>query len=181
MTAAAIWTSIVLLLRFFFPLSSKPEGLALITGGSSGIGAELSYNFSERGHDLILVGRDEAQLDAVKLNVETKYGRGTSTIATDLSLPGAREQLYDIVQRRGHTVDILVNGAGLRGAGEVYSQSIDFAERMTMLNCVALVQLTQLFGKDMTKRGRGWMLQVSSVGRTRSLIYLCYLGIADPH
>jgi len=41
---------------------------------------------------------------------------------------------------------------------------VEIAERMTMLNCVALVQLTQLFGRDMVRRERGWILQVSSVG-----------------
>jgi hypothetical protein len=153
-------------LRIFFPRPTNPEGLALITGASSGIGAELTYILAGKGHDLILVGRNEDQLAAVKRNV-TKVGRtGVTchTIATDLSVPGAAEQLYDRVKSLGLAVDILVNGAGLGGAGETLEQSIDFTERMTTLNCTALVQLTQLFGKDMARRGRGWMLQISSVG-----------------
>lgn len=154
-------------LRAFFPRPKNPEGLALITGASSGIGAELAYILAEKGHDLILVGRNEEQLEAVKRNVVEKLNKVPATcrvIATDLSVPGSAKELYDRVKALGVNVDILVNGAGLGGAGETLEQSIDFTERMTYLNCITVVQLTQLFGKDMARRGRGWMLQISSVG-----------------
>jgi len=138
--------------------------LYFITGASSGIGAELSYIFAEKGHELILVGRNEEQLEAVKKNVESRYGKSAYTISSDLSLPGAAKQLYDHVIKEGYIVDVLVNGAGLGGAGDTFSQPIELVERMTILNCISLVQLTQLFGKDMIERGRGWLLHISSVG-----------------
>jgi len=156
--------ALILPLRLFFPRPKTPEGLVLITGASSGIGAELSYIFAKKGHDLILVGRNEEQLEAVRRNVEEKYGRSSHTISTDLSLPGAAKQLYDQVIEKGYQVDVLVNGAGLGGAGDTFSQSIELVERMTILNCVSPVQLTQLFGKEMIERGYGWMLQITSVG-----------------
>jgi hypothetical protein len=151
-------------LRLFFPRPKTPEGLVLITGASSGIGAELSYIFAEKGHDLILVGRNQEQLDAVKNNVAEKYGRKAYTISSDLSIPGAAKQLYDHVIEKEFTVDVLVNGAGLGGAGDTFEQPIELVEAMTTLNCTTLVVLSQLFGRDMIKRGRGWMLQISSVG-----------------
>ena len=156
--------AIILPLRLWMPRPRKPEGLVLITGASSGIGAELSYIFAENGHNLILVGRNEEQLHAVEKNVEDRFGRTAYTIASDLSRPGAAEQLYNHVIEEGFAVDVLVNGAGLGGAGEVFSQPIKLTERMTYLNCISVVQLTQLFGGDMIKRGRGWMLHISSVG-----------------
>jgi short-subunit dehydrogenase len=112
----------------------------------------------------VLVGRNEDQLAAVKRNVEKIKGRTAYTIATDLSLLGAAMKLYTHVVKEGFTVDVLVNGAGLGGAGEVLEQPIELTERMTVLNCISLVQLTQLFGKDMATRGRGWIMQISSVG-----------------
>jgi len=157
-------TLLVLPLRLFFPRPKIPQGLALITGASSGIGAELSYILADRGHDLILVGRNEEQLLAVKNNIETKSGDVVRIVATDLSIPGSAQQLYDHVKKLGLNVDILINGAGLGGAGDTLDQPIDLVERMTILNCVSLVQLTQLFGRDMAARGRGWMMQISSVG-----------------
>ncbi|KAK5188852.1 hypothetical protein LTR99_011088 [Exophiala xenobiotica] len=129
LTAAAT-AAIILPLRAFFPRPTTPQGLVLITGASSGIGAELSYIFAEHGHNLVLVGRNKEQLENVKTNVETKY----------------------------------VNNAGLGAAGETMEQPIELAERMTTLNCIALVPLTLLFGSDMLKCGRGWLLHVSSVG-----------------
>jgi len=156
--------AIILPLRTFLPRPKKPEGLVLITGGSSGIGAELAYLFAGHGHDLVLVGRNEEQLEAMKRNVEQKYNRKVHLIASDLSVSGAAKQLYDHIISKGFTVDVLVNNAGLGAAGETLEQSIDLVERMTILNCITLVQLTQLFGSDMAKRGQGWILQNSSIG-----------------
>jgi len=156
--------TLLVTLRLFFPRPRTPEGRVLITGASSGIGAELSYIFAEKGHELILVGRNEDQLAAVKRNVEDKFSAVAVTIQSDLSLPGSAKKLYEAVKEKDLVVDVLVNGAGLGGAGDTFSQSIELAEQMTTLNCTSLVQLTQLFGNDMIKRGRGWILQVSSVG-----------------
>jgi hypothetical protein len=169
--AVLVPAAIVLPLRLFFPRSKIPEGLVLITGASSGIGAELSYIFADKGHDLILVGRDEEQLDAVRKNVKDRYGKSAYTVSSDLSVPGAAKQLYDHILREGHTVDILVNGAGLGGAGDPFTQPIELTEQMTTLNCISLVQLTQLFGRDMIKRGRGWLLHISSVGGKHASSY----------
>lgn len=157
--------AVLLPLRLLLPRSKPPSGTALITGASSGIGAELSYIMANKGHDLILVGRDREQLDNVKNNIH-KLGndRAVQVIDTDLSVPGAAQDLYNKVTADGHQVDVLVNGAGLGAAGDVLEQPIELAERMITLNCTALVQLTQLFGRDMAKRQRGWMLQISSVG-----------------
>jgi len=152
-------TALLLPLRTFFPKSTKPEGLALITGASSGIGAELAYVFARNGHDLILVGRNEEQLDAVRKNIKTN----AHVVVTDLSVPGAPRQLYDHVISQGYVVDILVNNAGLGHAGDVMHQPEELAERMIGLNCIALVVLTQLFGKNMVERRRGWILEVSSI------------------
>jgi hypothetical protein len=163
--AGGVLAAFLLPLRTIFPQAKPPTGLVLITGASSGIGAELSYIFAEKGHEeLILVGRDEGQLDAVKINVEEKYGKKATTIVLDLSLQGSAKSLYDQVTQKGLQVDVLINNAGLGGAGDTLEQPIELSERMTTLNCTTLVQLSQLFGRDMASRNRGWILQVSSVG-----------------
>jgi hypothetical protein len=169
--ALLVPATIVLPLRLLFPRSEPPEGLVLITGASSGIGAELSYIFARKGHDLILVGRNEEQLDAVRKNVKDKFGKDAHTISSDLSVPGAAKQLYDQVVREGYNVNVLVNAAGLGGAGDLFTQPIELTEQMTTLNCISLVQLTQLFGGDMIKRGRGWLLHISSVGGKHAVSY----------
>jgi hypothetical protein len=162
--ALPVAAAFLLPLRLFLPRPKPPQGLVLITGASSGVGAELSYIFAEKGHDLILVGRNEEQLEAVKNNISEKYARKAYTISSDLSIPGAAQKLYDHVTEKGFVVDVLVNGAALGGAGDTFEQPIELVEGMTTLNCTSLVVLSQLFGRDMIKQGRGWMLQISSVG-----------------
>lgn len=68
-------------------------------------------------------------------------------------------------------MDVLVDGAGLGGAGDTFSQSLELVERMATLNCVSPVQSTQLFAKDMMKRGRGWLLHISSVGGKHAVFH----------
>jgi len=156
--------AVIVALRLLFPRPTAPQGTVLITGGSSGIGAELSYIFASKGHDLVLVGRDEEQLKAVKNNITDQYKRDVYTISLDLSVPGGAKKLYDHVKQQGLVIDVLVNDAALGAAGDTFDQPIELVERMTTLNCIALVQLTQLFGRDMMSRGRGgWILQLSSV------------------
>lgn len=162
--AAGLAAAFVLPLRFFLPHSKVPQGLVLITGASSGIGAELSYIFASKGHDLILVGRNEEQLQAVQKNIQDKYQRAADVLVCDLSVTGSAKKLYEHVKKQDRIVDVLVNGAGLGGAGSTLEQPIEFTERMTILNCVSPVQLTQLFGNDMIERRRGWLLHISSVG-----------------
>jgi hypothetical protein len=169
--AAPAAAAVILPLRLFFPRPKPPQGLVLIVGGSSGIGAEMSYIFAERGHDLILVGRNEEQLQAVKKNVEEKFKKIAYIIASDLSVHGAAEKLYNHVVQQGFTVDVLINSAGLGAHGDTLEQSIEMVDRMTTLNCISVVQLTQLFGRDMVKRGRGWILQISSVGGKINIIF----------
>lgn len=157
--------AIVLPLRALFPRPKPPRGLVLITGASSGIGAELSYIFAEKGHNLVLVGRTEEQLEAVKNNVGARFKKHAHTIAMDLSEHGAAQRLYDRVTKEEQlVVDVLVNNAGLGAAGSTMEQPVELSERMTVLNCITPVQLTQLFGRDMIERGQGWLLHVSSVG-----------------
>jgi hypothetical protein len=125
--------AVIFPLRLLFPRPATPQGTVLITGASSGIGAELSYIFAERGHDLVLVGRNEEQLESVKNNIERKYGKSARAIAVDLSIPSSPKQLYEQVKNDGLAVEILVNNAGLGGAGETMEQPIELVERMTAL------------------------------------------------
>jgi len=163
-----IAAAIVVPLNVFLPLPTTPQGLVLITGGSSGIGAELSYIFASKGHDLIIVGRSDDQLAAVRDNIKQNFGRTVYTVSTDLSIPGSAKKLYDHVKAQGWRVDILVNDAALGASGDTMDQPLELVERMTTLNCITLVQLTQLFGRDMMSQGRGWILQLSSVlGKSR--------------
>lgn len=137
---------------------------ALITGASSGIGAEAARLLAEKGHSLILTARREDRLKALKTEVEKKHGVKAVVIALDLSRDGAARELYDRVSKMGLVVDVLVNNAGFGMKGEFAEADPTRIEDMLRLNVVALTSLTRHFAGDMKSRKRGRILQVASVG-----------------
>ena len=136
------------------------KGAALITGASSGIGAELARLCARDGYAVILVARRADRLAELAEKLAREYGVGARVIAADLADAAARVALHD--QTRGDNVEILINNAGfgLRGA---YTETDWEAEsRLIQVNMIAVAHLTKLFAKDMLHRGSGRILNVGS-------------------
>ncbi|HEY8874902.1 MAG TPA: SDR family NAD(P)-dependent oxidoreductase, partial [Stellaceae bacterium] len=91
--------------------SHTPRPLALVTGASGGIGAELARELARHGHDLVLAARGVAALEALAAELR-EAGAGATVIAADLSKPGAAAALADEIARRVLAIDVLVNNAG---------------------------------------------------------------------
>jgi hypothetical protein len=134
----------------------------LITGGSTGIGLELAKIFAENGHNLILVARDNGELQAAKsqLNVNDI---DVVTISKDLFEPDAAFELYDEIKQKGLDVAILVNDAGQGQYGLFAETDIQRDLEIVQLNILSLLTLTKLFLKDMLDRGEGKILNLSSI------------------
>ncbi|NUP24038.1 MAG: SDR family NAD(P)-dependent oxidoreductase, partial [Streptomyces sp.] len=84
----------------------------LITGASSGLGAEFARQFAERGSDLVLVARRADRLQALADELSAKHQVTATVVPFDLTVPAAGEALAKEVARRGITVTSLVNNAG---------------------------------------------------------------------
>lgn len=134
----------------------------LVTGGSEGIGYELARQFAENGHNLVLVARDEIELDKAKRNLEGLGGE-VLTISKDLFESETPFELYDEIKQRGLTVDILVNNAAQGVYGLFEETDIRRELAIVQLNIASLIVLTKLFLKDMLARGEGRILNVSSI------------------
>jgi uncharacterized protein len=132
---------------------------ALITGGSSGIGLELSRLFARDGYDIIIVARDEKELSKAALTLKY-YGESVRTIATDLSRPEAAEELFR--RLKGQDVDVLVNNAGFGVYGKFHETPLTRDVQMMELNMATLTKLTKLFLPMMLSRGSGRILNVAS-------------------
>ena len=136
--------------------------MALITGASSGIGLELARVFAKNGIDVILAARSEDKLKALAKELTDHYGIKAEGMASDLSVQGAAQVLYDQVKKKGWVIDYLVNNAGF-GTSGAFAQS-DWAQEAAMLNVnmVALTHLTRLFLPDLRAQKRGRILNVAS-------------------
>ena len=134
----------------------------LITGGTSGIGFELAKIFAYNGYDLIIVARDENELQRAYREF-TLIGVDVITISKDLFRKESPFEIYNEVKERGISVDILVNDAGQGQYGEFAETDIYRELDIIQLNICSLVVLTKLFLRDMLQRGEGKILNLSSV------------------
>jgi uncharacterized protein len=141
-----------------------PRTTALITGASGGIGRELARVCAAHGHDLVLVARSEAKLEALAAELRAGHGVSVTVMASDLVVPDAARTLVDDLHRAAIRVDLLVNNAGFDVYG--YFHETDLATELSMIqvNLVALTQLTKLVLADMRAQGSGRILNVGSTG-----------------
>jgi hypothetical protein len=136
---------------------------ALVTGASSGIGAELARVHAEHGGDLIVVARRREKLEALKAELEAAHGVTVHVLPKDLAQPQAPQEIYDEVRSRGVPIDYLVNNAGFGLRGFFHAQDWATNEAMIKLNILALAALTRLFVPDMVARHRGRILNLGSM------------------
>ena len=134
----------------------------LITGASSGIGEVFARKLAARGRNVLLVARSEDKL----ITLCNELGRSNSVraqyVALDLSEPDAAERLFAEAEKRGLTIDLLINNAGFGSMGD-FSQ-LDLARELNMidLNIKSLVELTYKFLAPMRQRKQGAIINVAS-------------------
>lgn len=149
---------------------------ALITGASSGIGAEFARRLAAEGHDLILVARDVERLTAVAHEVQERHRVHVEIVALDLSRPDAGERLWEEVQRRRCDVEFLVNNAGFGLHGDVHDADPRRLEEMIRLNCATLVGLTARFLPPMRERGTGTIVNIASTAAFQPIPHMATYG-----
>jgi NAD(P)-dependent dehydrogenase (short-subunit alcohol dehydrogenase family) len=104
--------------------------VAIITGGGTGIGAATARRLAAGGFDLVLVGRREEQLEAVR----TEIGGGTLALADDVGDPGAPRRIVEATLRRFGRVDVLINNAAVIQNGPLESFTRDVFEQHYAVN-----------------------------------------------
>ena len=135
---------------------------ALITGASSGIGAEFARYHARKGGDVILTARSADALEALAAELREAHGVSAHVIAVDLGAEGGAAELVSKVGDLDTPVDILINNAGYGGHGVHIDRDLETELGMIDLNVKALVALTHAFGGQMAARGQGRILNVGS-------------------
>ena len=150
----------------------QPQGYALITGASSGIGEEFARQLAARGWSLILVARSQDRLEKVRSELMSAHmGIDVVAIPLDLTISGAPADLFQRTQAAHLDVDLLINNAGFGAFAEFASLDLGRVRQMLDLNIVALVELTHLYLQPMMQRRRGGIINVASVAGFAPLPY----------
>ena len=135
---------------------------ALVTGASSGIGAELARYHAQKGGDLVLVARSKDKLIALKTELEKAYNSKVMVVPADLAEPDSAEKIFSATESVGIQVDILINNAGFGGHGRFHERPLASDKAMMQVNMVSLVNLTHLYLQGMVNRNSGKILHVAS-------------------
>src|SRR5436190_14020809 len=138
-----------------------PGTTCLITGASSGIGAEVARGLAARGLGVTLVARREERLRELAGEIADAHGVETEVVTADVSNERSRNRLFNEVEQRGLTVEVLVNNAGFGSGGRFVE--LDEAKEASMVrtNCEAVVGLTRHYLPQMAERGRGAVRNVA--------------------
>lgn len=153
-------------------LDSYADRWALVTGASSGIGAEFARLLASRGMHLVLVARREELLNNLAEELHTRHGTRCEVIVSDLSEVGAPQKLFDEVTRRDSQIELLVNNAGFGFVGTVDDTDRQRMQQMLRLNNAALTDLTYLFLAGMLEREHGAIINVASVAGFQPVAYM---------
>jgi uncharacterized protein len=137
-------------------------GTALVTGGTSGIGAEFARQLAARGHDIVLVARDPARLDAMAAELRAQ-GRRVEILAADLADAADTQRVADRLADAAHPIDWFINNAGFRVTSRLSSPDVAEHDRALNVMVRAVLVLAGAAVPGMRERGHGAIVNVASI------------------
>ena len=143
-------------------MSTSDLGTALVTGASTGLGAIYADRLARRGHDLILVARNAAQMEALAARLRVDTGAQVDVIAADLT---NSDDVTRIEQRLidDAAITLFVNNAGMSLNGGTLENSAAEVQTIIALNITAAARLAIAAGKAFGARGTGAIVNIASV------------------
>jgi hypothetical protein len=151
---------------------------ALVTGASSGIGRHLSKELARRGYGIVAVSDQGPQLQELKAEVEARFAVPVETLCLNLARATAAGQVFDHCVSRGLAVEVLVNNAGMLLFGEAVYVEVAWASDILQLHMNTPALLCRLFGEAMQKRGRKYILNVSSISAVMPYPIISLYGLS---
>jgi short-subunit dehydrogenase len=147
--------------------SPADDRTAVVTGASSGIGADIARELARRGHHVPLVARSVDKLEALAAEL-APYG-GASVLPCDLGSREDRAALATSLLEAGRSVEVLVNNAGFSTLGPVHASDPAAEMHMVEVDVVAVIDLCSRLLPGMVERGRGAVLNVASTAAFQPL------------
>jgi len=143
--------------------TAASDRTALVTGASSGIGAELARQIAADGYDVVLTARREQRLREIADELEATHGITGTVITQDLAADGAADDLFEAVHAEGIEIHTLVNNAGIPVYGRFTETDLEDELRVMQVNMTALTALTKRFVRPMAERDEGAILNTASL------------------
>ncbi len=137
--------------------------VALITGASGGIGAELAKEIAKDGFDLVLVSRDQNLLEKVGSDLQAKFGASWLAIAMDLTVPSQVDLLIRELDLKSISPELIVNNAGFGVAGSIVASNLGQQLGSINLNVSVLSEITLKYLPRLISENRGGIINVGSV------------------
>jgi NAD(P)-dependent dehydrogenase (short-subunit alcohol dehydrogenase family) len=148
-----------------FDLSGR---VALVTGGSRGLGREMVLGFAAAGADVVIASRDGAACEAFAAEVTASTGRRAVGIGAHVGRWGALDELVDRVYEEFGRLDVLVNNAGMSPLyDDVVNVSEELFDKVLGVNLKGPFRLTALVGTRMAAGHGGSIINISSMGAVR--------------
>lgn len=137
---------------------------ALVTGASTGIGAAFARALAARSNDVVVVSRSKDKLEDLAAELEGAHGVSVEVLTADLETDDGMTAIEQRLDDAARPIELLVNNAGFGTSGRFFELPIADEVAEITLNVVALVRLTRAALGGMVERGRGGVINVSSVG-----------------
>lgn len=136
--------------------------VALITGGSSGLGYCLAREFAGNGYNILIVSHNPSANDDAVAKIKNDYHVEALSFAIDLREDTSAEAVYGFCRENSIEVEALVNNAGVGNYGPFAESFVDDNEAIVQLDVVTLIDLTYLFLHDMLAKNKGYIMNVTS-------------------
>jgi short-subunit dehydrogenase len=153
-------------------LDAYADRWALITGASSGIGAEFARRLAAHGMHLVLTARRKELLEKLAEELHTRHGTKSEIIAADLSDSSEPQRLSDAIAAKGIQIEMLVNNAGFGWVGTIDETQPARMRELVQLNIASLTELTFRWLPSMLERGHGGIINVSSIAGFQPVAYM---------
>jgi len=159
-------------------LSNSKNKLAVITGGSSGLGYAIAKELAKKGFDLLLVARNKQQLKDARLKLITEMGVKVDTVSVDVSNEEDVRCLHEMVRDLAPCADIIINSAGIVSAGYLEDTPLTEWDRLYNVNVRGLVSVLQTLLPDMVRQSVIDSKQRHIVNIASAAAYTCTPGMS---
>ena len=140
---------------------------ALVTGASAGIGKAMVQELARQGTELVLVARNADRLERIAGSLEVS----AEVLPADLTDPAQLAVVAGRCAATSEPIDLLVNNAGIWSFGGLTGPAGEAADPMVALNVAAVVSLSRAAAGQMVAKGRGSILNISSIAGSQPLPY----------